>query len=200
MTKAIMEIGVNLGQDTESFLSGSEDYTYYGFEPTYYLLPNLVEKFSDRENVIFIPMAVDIENRIASFNIANWHDWGCSSLHSFSDDIKQTWPDNPAFFGKKQNLLTIRIDTFCDIYKIDSVEKIWIDAQGNDFNVIKSMGKYIDGLKSGRLEVSYNVNLYKDVDNSYKSATAWLTERGFKFDVLYDNTSQKCEANILFYR
>jgi FkbM family methyltransferase len=198
MGTAVIEVGVNLGQDTPILIS--TEHQYYGFEPVYQLIPALLEKFHQHKNAVFIPMAVDVENGIKQLNIANYHDWGCSSLHQFSDDIRQTWPDNPAFFGMIQNVLTIRLDTFCDLYKIDRIEEMWIDAQGNDFNVLKSLGKYIDVVEKGRLEVAYNVNLYKDVDNSYDSVVKWLTEKNFKFDVLFDNTPQKAEANIIFYR
>ena len=195
-----MEIGVNLGQDTERLILENPDCSYFGFEPTYELLPTLLENFKNYPSAVFIPMAVDVENRVAEFNIANWHNWGCSSLHQFSDNIRTEWPDNPAFFGKKQNVLTIRLDTFCDLYKIDSVEKIWIDAQGNDFNVLKSLGKYIDTVKEGRVEVAYNVNLYKGCDNTFNSTVNWLKERGFDYELTFDATPQKAEADITFFR
>lgn len=200
MRKAVIEVGVNLGQDTENLILENPDCSYYGFEPTYILLPTLLEKFKNYPNATFVPLAVDLENRQAQFNIANWHNLGCSSLHEFSDNIRAEWPDNPAFFNDRQSVLTMRLDTFCDIYKIDSVEKIWIDAQGNDLNVLKSLGKYIDTVRSGQVEVAYNVNLYKGADNTFSSAVKWLTERGFDYELKFDATPQKAEVDIIFFR
>lgn len=200
MSRTVFEVGVNLGQHTEKLIPTEPGSRYYGFEPTYDLLFSLVEKFRNHKNAVFVPMAVDVENKVANFNIATYHDWGCSSLHEFSDNIHSEWPDNPAFFGKSQNVMTIRLDTFCDTFGINGIDSIWIDAQGNDFNVLKSMGKYIDSVKLGQLEVSHNVKLYKGVDNSYENVTAWLKERGFRYETEFDATPQKAEANIIFYR
>ena len=199
MKKVVIEVGVNQAQDTQSYLNYfGEDMILYGFEPTYDLLPGLINKFKNDPRVVIVPLAIDEVNRMAKFNIASWHDGGCSSLHQFSDDIHDKWPDNPAYFDKHQNVMTIRLDSFCDLYGIDVIDYIHIDAQGNDFSVLKSLGKYIDVVKEGKLECAYAVNLYKGVDNSFKSITTWLSDRNFKYEYTLDNSSSFAEANIIF--
>lgn len=199
MKKIVIEVGMNDGRDTHVHLT-QDDMVVYGFEPTYELVRVLHQRFKDDPRIKIIPLAVDIENRFATFNIAAWQDWGCSSLNNFTDNVSERWNGFNFHFTDKQTAMTIRLDDFCRMYGIDHIDYLWIDAQGSDFNVLKSLGDYINVVKEGKVEVSYNVPLYKEVDNTYDSVSKWLTEKGFVFDVEYDNDVFRTEANLYFRR
>jgi FkbM family methyltransferase len=199
--KTIIEVGMNDGRDTVQLLNRG-DVIIYGFEPTNELLVNLYEKFKNENRVKIIPLAVDIENKFTTFNIAGWQDWGCSSLNDFSDGISDRFGPGGfnIHFTKQQPVMTIRLDDFCKLYGIKEIDFLWIDAQGSDFNVLKSLGSYIDNVKQGKVEVSYNVELYQKVDNTFESVSKWLTEKGFTFTIEYDDEKYKNEANLFFTR
>jgi FkbM family methyltransferase len=197
--RTVIEVGANLGDDTYNYLT-QDDMVLYGFEPTYELIRILNEKFGNDPRVKLIPLAVDIENRFTTFNIAGWQNWGCSSLNEFTDGVSERWNGFNFHYTGKQSVMTIRLDDFCKMYGIEHIDYIHIDAQGSDFNVLKSLGDYIDCVDAGVCEVSYNVPLYKGVDNTYASVTKWLTERGFVYDQTFDHEQYRAEANVYFRR
>jgi len=197
--KTIIEVGMNTGSDTKSFLT-EEDMILYGFEPTNELISMLHQQYGNDPRVKIIPLAVDIENRFTTFNIAGWQNWGCSSLHDFTENVSERWNGFNFHYTNKQSVMTIRLDDFCRMYGIEKIDYLWVDAQGNDFNVLKSLGSYIDIVKEGKVEVSYNVPLYQGVDNTFSSVSKWLAEKGFIYDVNYDNEIYKTEADIHFRR
>jgi FkbM family methyltransferase len=177
--KTVIEVGANFGTDTQRFLS-EPDNIVYAFEPTPELNLHLKDKFQQASNFFPIPMAVDLENGWKWFNIAGTNDWGCSSLHSFNPNIAEEWAGRPDFhFTDRCRVMTIRLDTFMDIYNIHDVSYLWIDAQGNDFKVLQSLGSKIDLVREGRCEAAYSVNLYANVDNTVDSILNWLGSRGF---------------------
>jgi len=197
--RTVIEVGMNQGTDTPNYLT-QNDMVLYGFEPTVELVKLLNEKYGNDSRVKIIPLAVDIENRFTTFNVAGWQDWGCSSLNDFTDNVSERWSGFDFHYTGKQSVMTIRLDDFCRMHNITQIDYLHVDAQGSDFNVLKSLGDYIDIVHAGVVEVSYNVPLYKGVDNSYDSVSAWLTDKGFVFDVTYDHPEFKTEANIYFRR
>lgn len=197
--KTVIEVGMNQGTDTPNYLT-QDDMVLYGFEPTVELVKMLNEKYGSDPRVKIVPLAVDIENRFTTFNIAAWQDWGCSSLNDFTDGVSERWNGFNFHYTGKQSVMTIRLDDFVRMHNITQIDYLHVDAQGSDFNVLKSLGEYISIVQAGVVEVSYNVPLYKGVDNTYESVSEWLTSKGFVYDVTYDHPEFKTEANIYFRR
>lgn len=193
----IIEVGANSGSDTQNFLSMG--HVVYSFEPTPELILHLQQRFKNIETFHLAPMAVDIEEGWARFNIAGGGDWGCSSLYNFTPNIHEKWAGRPDFLMTDQvTVMKIRLDTFMDIYGIDRVDYLWIDAQGNDFRVLQSLGDRIDDIFEGKCEGAYTVDLYTDTDNSVHSISKWLQDRGFETTISPDNVGK--EADVHFRR
>lgn len=83
-------------------------------------------------------------------------------------------------------------------YNISHIDYLWIDAQGNDFRVLQSLGDRISDVKQGRCEVALEVNLYSNVDNTHTSVVAWLEQHGFEAKI--EPHGHRKEADILFKR
>lgn len=193
--KTIIEVGANRGTDTEKWLTDKEN-TVYCFEPTPELCSILWEKFSNLPNFHLFAGAVDIENSWKNFNIAGQKDWGCSSLHNFNQDIDSLWPKRKDFkFTKSVNTFCIRLDSFIEMSNIKVIDYLWIDAQGNDWNVLKSLGNKIDLVKEGKCEVAYTVNLY-NTDNTIDNVKPWLEKRGFTVSVVPDSAEKECDLHF----
>lgn len=198
--RTVIEVGVNEGQDTPSLLT-QENMVLYGFEPIWELVQKLNQQYKDDPRVQIVPFAVDEEPRFTTFNVAGWHNWGCSSLHDFADNLKETYWQTDFHYTKKQKVMVIRLEDFCRMHKISKIDYLWIDAQGSDFGVLKSLGPYIDIVEAGRVEVVLNVNLYKKDGNSLQDVQPWLESHGFEIvEVEPDQNPQQCEANIHFKR
>lgn len=196
--KISIEVGTNTGTDTWR-LMGGDNYVVYCFEPTKELVSGLWSKFKNDKNVIVLPFAIDTKNDFVTFNVAGTGDWGCSSLNKFDRDIAKKWPGRPDFvFTNSYVVPTITLYDFIVLYNIPYVDFLWIDAQGHDFNVLKSLKDKIDIVKEGRCEAAYNINLYEDINNSHKDIIEYLRSKGFETSFELDQSGIGAECNITF--
>ena len=196
--KTIVEVGANWGGDTKRFADESNNFVY-AFEPTPELFDHLCKTFSSYNNVKILPFAVDEEEGEAIFNIAGTGDWGCSSLYTFDPEIHEKWEGRPDFhFTNQVTVEKKRLDNFINENSIDSIDYLWVDAQGNDFKVMKSLGDKISIVKEGKCEGSYSVDLYVNTENNVNDIVEWLTSKGFKCKIVPDNVGK--EADVHFRR
>jgi FkbM family methyltransferase len=195
--RTVIEVGANWGTDTERL--ATKNTTVYAFEPTPQLVYHLKDKFKNNTNVHIVDAAVDEEEGEAKFNIAGTRDWGCSSLYDFTDDIHEKWLDRPDFHVTETCIVNkVRLDNFIIDNEIESIDYIWIDAQGNDFRVLKSLGDKIYIVQEGKCEGSYTVDLYQNTSNNVNDICDWLCERGFTCKIVPDNVGK--EADVHFKR
>jgi FkbM family methyltransferase len=201
MKKVIFDIGANDGKETLERAQDKEC-IIYAFEPTWELLTKYLWPMSyENDNIIVLPFAVDIDTGFKKFNIAGNGDWGCSSLHQFNDNLDKLWPGRADFsVTHSYNVPTITLYDFCELYKIQQIDYIEIDTQGNDFNVLKSIGNKISIIKEGVVEASNNVDLYKGVDNRIENIRKFLFENDFEILEESHNDYLSAEINIHFKR
>lgn len=195
--RIVIEVGANWGNDTEHLASSGA--RVYAIEPTPELIEHLGKRFHHNPSVWLYQFAIDEEEGPATFHIAGTRDWGCSSLYEFTDNIHDLWEDRPDFeFTDHIEVMRVRLDNFMDSLNLDEVDYLWIDAQGNDFRVLRSAGDRIHDIKEGKCEGAYTVDLYKETNNKVEDIVAWLEERGFECTVIPDNVGK--EADVHFRR
>jgi len=195
MKKIIFDIGANQGQ--ESMRMVNDDSIVYAFEPTRYLISDhLWPKTKENPNIIVIPMAVDIQNGFKTFNVAGYHDWGCSSLHENIDNIDPSWQKH---FEITDSYLvpTITLYDFCILYGIEKIDYLSIDTQGNDLNILKSLRNKIDIVVEGICEASNKQALYKS-DYSLNSTLNFLYSNNFEVTSIEPNDLKNLEVNVYF--
>jgi len=190
--KVKIEVGANFGHDTENLAADGS--IVYAFEPTHELLTKLWERFKENPNVRVLPFAVDVENGFAEFKIAGHHDWGCSSLYNFSGE----WERDDFYVNDRYTVPKITLFDFCNMYKVEKIDYLWIDAQGNDYNCLLSLGDKIDIVKAGQCEVAMNKRLYNGTQNDIEVVKPWLESHGFHVTVKPDPI--EAEANLIFER
>jgi len=196
----VIEVGVNRGQDTLR-LCNTYGTDVHGFEPTPNLQPKLKAMYGNHPRIHIHQAAVDITDGYSDFNVQDRKEGGggASSLYSFSTDIHETWADRTDFdFEETVKVKTTRLDTFLDTLKFKNISYLHCDAQGNDLNVLRSLGEYIDRVEAGQIEVAYTVELYSGNDNTVTVAQRWLQDRGFTTTVKPDKVNK--EADIHFTR
>jgi FkbM family methyltransferase len=195
--KIYIEVGSNHGTDTEQFINDNS--IVYCFEPSMELSYELWQRYRDKDNVIIIPFAIDIESSFKKFNIAGTSNWGCSSLNDFNPKIHEEWPNRPDFmFTHSYIVPTISLYDFIEIYKIPYIDYLWIDAQGHDFNVIKSLKDKISIVREGRCEAAHSISLYDNIDNNYLNIINYLSEYGFDTTYELDRSGIGAECDIMF--
>lgn len=199
--KTIIECGANNGSSTDELLKMfGGNVVIYAIEPTYELVGKfLYPKYFKDSRVKIFQCAIDIENSFKKFNVASKMvgaaDWGCSSLYEFNEDIHEKWPNRPDFETTHSYLVpTMTLWNFCELYNIKEIDYLWIDTQGNDFNVLLSLGDKINTVKEGRCEVSENVELYKNSNNKRIDVQNWLKSKNFEIQLNYGHY----ESDLIF--
>ena len=199
----VVEVGANTGSDTENY--ARPDTFVFAFEPSPLLYPALVEKFRGRKNVMILPMAVDLENGMTEFNVSDAGDMGVGSLYEYHPDMAtNAVGQHPVFkagFIYKQNVMTIRLDTFMGIWGLTHIDYLHVDAQGSDFRVIQSLGEKIKHVLEGRCECTYKVPLYTQSANwnYYDDCIKYLEMWKFDAGISYVHANDT-EVDIYFRR
>jgi FkbM family methyltransferase len=204
MNKVIVEIGANKGQDTEKFLS-EENVFVYSIEPVPQLVEELKTKFSDKTNLKLIQAAVSDYNGISKFGLSSAFADGipssmaCSSLYDFVDNADKVWGESRKDFTMTEyiEVEVIRMDTLIERENIERIDFLHCDAQGADLKVLKSFGRHINKLMSGKCEVSNTVKLYKDSDNSWFYIKEFLLDNGFEITKITDHFGHKITEHQL---
>ena len=198
----IVEIGANTGSDTERFVNESENQVY-AFEPDPILFEKLTTKFLTKTNLKLFDFAVDIENGKKNFYSSNL-ETGIASLHKLNNELKnnidlQKYPCFAEGFHNTFEVNTIRMDTWIEENKIEFIDFLWMDAQGNDFNILKSFGDKIKILKSGRCECVNQIAIYENIDNYFGDVAAFLIKQGFSVKADYWH-QHDTEVDLYFWR
>jgi len=154
------DIGACLGESISKFDGFDE---IYCFEPSPYAYDNLVKVIENDSRIKCFQLAISDENGEKDFY---YHDhYGYSSLLEIdqsSEFAKKCHQDDPGFDYVMAviKVQTKRLDTFMKENNIEHIDFIKIDTQGNDLNVIKSLGNMIDKVDTIELEVQLKP-LYK---------------------------------------
>jgi FkbM family methyltransferase len=162
MKKIIFDVGANNGRTF--YRNAVQGDVVYAFEPT----PELARYIRDwvsKENVPnfnLYELAVSDVEGIQTLNISGQGDWGCTSLHEYTDNINSIWPGRSDFnVTHKVDVKVIRLDNFIKDNNIEQIDYLHIDTQGNDYNVLLSLGDKHHIVKEGVVEVPNKVHLYK---------------------------------------
>lgn len=199
--KVILDVGANNGLTTFGLMQKfcPDDLEVYAIEPTYSLVSKyLYPLFKFDPRVKICNFGIDVENGFKRFNV-NSTAGGVNSLYEFTDNIREVWDKKIFFHDETISAPFITLKTFCEIFNITQIDYLWVDTQGNDLNVLKSLGDKISIVKEGRIEVANKTSLYKDVDNTRESAEKWLHENGFSFEDAKYSSGQH-EVDIDFKR
>jgi FkbM family methyltransferase len=177
----VFDVGANNGDS--NIHHAQAGHAVYAFEPTPKLIAEIKEKTKYLPNYILTETAVSNFIGRATFNIAGVCDWGCSSLHEFSDNLSVTWPGRGDFQKTEEiEVQVITLEEFIDEHPwIDKIDYLHIDTQGSDLDVLRGLGHYISIVQAGVCEASKpGYELYKGTDNSKDSIIGFLTNNGFE--------------------
>jgi FkbM family methyltransferase len=202
--KTLIEVGAYDG--TDSLRYHADGYRVYTFEPKTDLYENLVQKTKQFANYTVIKKAVSQTDGKTQFNICNLG--GASSILPFrpNHELIQAWSAKRTdihYSGLSYEVETIRLDTFIEQNGLQNtiIDMIHIDAQGVDLACLKSLGKYINNVKSGVVEtiIDTNKSIYiGQTENTLANVQQFLYSNGFKIAHIESNDPTQCEYNVYF--
>ncbi len=199
--KLIFDIGANDSYSCLGIALCDNDSVIYAFEPNPSMI-KLMEKVPKLvNNYKIVPKAVSDFNGQSKFHIVDDKFRGkCSSLLEFNDNIEKTWPGrNDLYFTNDIIVDVVRLDSFIEENKIETIDYFHCDTQGNDLKVLKGLGKYIKIIKKGVVEAAENkdVALYKGQDTK-EEMIKFLEQNNFKIKCIELNDIFGNEVNIYF--
>jgi FkbM family methyltransferase len=170
------------------------------FEPNPKRAAELERKSAGAPTIHVVAKAVSNRNGSATFHIACYDD--CSSLQNFDATANTAWvhPWHPYKHFEMVNDIeveVIRLDTFFEQNGIAQVDRLEIDAQGEDLRVVESLGARIADVKKIQIEVNIHASpLYSD-SFTREQAVEFFTSQGFERHISWKQSMNR-EENIVF--
>jgi FkbM family methyltransferase len=198
--KTFVQVGAYLGDDRLIEACRRDGHRLYMFEPNPSRAEELRRKVGDASNIQVIPAAVSNYNGRAVFHIAGYDD--CSSLQSFDASANSAWvhpwhPYRKFEMVDELEVEVIRLDTFMERNGIDSIDRLEVDAQGEDLRVVESLGERVACVRKIQIEVNIHTSPLYGNSFTRNEAVAFFAERSFERHVSWKQSMNR-EENITF--
>ena len=160
----LLDIGANKGDFTGELLDHFKK--KFLIEPNPNLINNLKDRFSSNKHLEISNCAIDIKNSVKKFYITNDTGATLSSSKKQNNTLKKNL--------KKTNIISVkkikfyRLDFFLK-NRLRSNDSIFLktDTQGNDYEVLKSLGNKLKFIKYIKIEMSI-IPMYVNQDYHWK--------------------------------
>ncbi len=158
------DVGANDGTDTVWMANHGS--AVHAFEPVTELCEEIRQRTAKFGQCVRVNCcAVSDVPGTVKFRLSKRRNWGCGSIHEFSDGLEETWPGRDDFgVDEVREVPCIRMDDYCFENNITCVDWLHIDTQGHDLKVMESFGEMLHIVRAGRFEVALEekYRLYKD--------------------------------------
>jgi FkbM family methyltransferase len=186
----LLDVGANHGDFTREFLHNFKKCML--FEPNPNLFNTLKEKFKNNSNIEIYDCGIDILNKKKKFYITNDSGQTLSSLKKQTNKITE---------NLKNTKIVKQIDAKfnrLDFVLKDQNKKIFLktDTQGNELEVLQSLGKYIENIHFIKCEMPV-INLYK-INYSFWDILDFLKKFNF-IPVFFENGLRDSNGNLIEY-
>lgn len=185
----IFDVGANIGQSVERFISNYDKPKIYSFEPIKSTYDYLEEKFKSK-NINFFNLALSDKNEICIMS---------SDIFSPMNRIIQTKEN----FKETEIVKATTIENICSENNIKSIDYLKIDTEGYDLKVLIGAKKLLENklIKFIEVEVSFNQNAEFLV--SFDEIFDYLNFYKYRIFGFYDQVQDKKNlslrrANCLF--
>jgi FkbM family methyltransferase len=198
--RTFVQVGAFTGDDDVIAACRRFGHHLYMFEPNPKRAAELERKTAGAPTIRVIAKAVSNRNGSATFHIACYDD--CSSLQSFDAAANTAWvhqwhPYKHLEMVDDIEVEVIRLDSFFEQNGIAQVDRLEIDAQGEDLRVVESLGARIADVKKIQIEVNIHASpLYSD-SFTKEQAVAFFTSQGFERHISWKQSMNR-EENIVF--
>ena len=198
--RTFVQVGAFTGDDKLIAACRRFGHHLYMFEPNPKRAAELERKSAGAPTIHVIAKAVSTRNGSATFHIACYDD--CSSLQDFDATANTAWvhqwhPYKHFEMVNDIEVEVIRLDTFFAQNGIAQVDRLEIDAQGEDLRVVESLGARIADVKKIQIEVNIHASpLYSD-SFTKEQAVAFFASQGFERHISWKQSMNR-EENIVF--
>lgn len=171
----LIYIGTNEGYGLEDYVDLYD--VVYAFEPDPEMFGKLVDKFEDKNNIVFVNAAcADTAGVKTLYVTENRHSTSLSDLSDYS--LSHGFSGGKAAF-KTFDVACVNLHDYLVEHGIDYVDTLITDCQGSDLSIIKTIKPYIDSKKIGELFCETHgssVELYAGLNNQFDGFKEILSE------------------------
>jgi FkbM family methyltransferase len=190
-----IDVGAHEGETTLPFAAANPWLIVYAFEPN----PAAAVRAMGRlRNFVVLPFAIAESDGIMELNLTAYEQ--ASSLLPVDSEAASHWieGDKLAVVGHVK-VPTMRLDTFMDSMGLRHVDFLKVDAQGADFQVVRSAGRRLADIDRIQLEVSTLAERPYRGSHGREEVVAYMAERGFRLFGA-EEQSHGQESNLTFVR
>lgn len=189
----ILEAGACDGRDTLQMASLWPQSQIHSFEPIPELYKAAQSKLTGKKNVNFYPFALSERTGSVQFHVSSGTSNGSSSILS---PLKHLEVHPEVKFNSTVEVMAYNIDDWATLNGIMSIDFMWLDMQGAEYNVLRASPRILSTTKVIFTEVSL-IETYKDVI-LYPQYKQWLEGHGFS--VVFEDLPYRDMGNVLFVR
>ena len=189
----LIDICANYGEFTQKHNKNFKK--VYMIEPNQDLIKKLLIKFNDKKKYKILNYGTSDQNKDALLFKTNDTGKTLSSIKNQTKKMKINFRNTRVISSEKIKLQ--RLDFILDSIKVRN-KKVFlkIDTQGNDFETLKGIGKYIKFIKYIKVELP-SINLYK-IKYKHWDILKFLEKNEFK-PVFFENISRTKEGELIEY-
>ncbi len=167
----IFEAGAHIGEDTERMSGFWPEGTIYAFEPSPPSFEKLVDKTKNLPNVIRYNLALSDYIGETSFYICTDNPGASSTLPP------EKWFNLYTFIKTPITVACSTINNWAKLSKVDHVDFMWLDMEGNELKALQQSGNILDTVKAIYIEL--NNKEFRTGTPHYNTVKQWLEKQGF---------------------
>lgn len=188
--KTILDVGSLNGIESVKFTEKIPGCQVYTFEPNPISLNTVNISTAGIENIHIEPIAASNYNGKSKFFITPGN-MGASSIlppislpHKLGNVVNETTVD------------VVRLDDWCKSKNIESVDMMWIDAQGSEYAIFEGMGELLKNVKS--IYVEGSMIPYYQGARHINDVIELL--RKYNFDLVSETRHDEYEGDFMFLK
>lgn len=168
------------------------------FEPVPLLFLKTKAKTFNRKNVCCYQLALSSQTGKENFYVSSDPETEISRSSSLLEPKNHLTLYPTVKFNKRIEVPTINLDEWAALNNVDHIDLMWLDMQGNEFNVLKAAPNMLKTAKVIFIKIAFT-ETYKNIPLYYE-VRPWLESQGFK--VISEETcgDAKAEGYALFIR
>ncbi len=188
----VFDIGAFDGDWSREVYSKHEDVTIYGFEPHPVTYQQMCSKMEARiKEKSFIPNNVAVSDETAKSILWQYpiHP-ALSSIHKRNEkEMEGIGEQSP----KAVLIKTVSLDVFCSINRIEYVNFVKIDTEGNEYAVLKGARNLLNEGRIGAVQFEYG-RCYLDAKTTLRESFALLLNSAYKIGKVTSKEIQFCTS------
>jgi len=196
----IIEAGSFKGKDTKRLSSNWPHGAMYAFEPVPEIFARLQQKTQKLKNISCFQLALSNTTGKATFYVSEKSSkkeqpFPAGSLKKPKERLK--WSD--VTYPKTISVQTMTLDAWAAQNKIEHVDFLWLDVQGNAYEILQGAQKLLPTIKAIWTEVEF-IEAYEN-QMQYEQLKEYLASKGFQEIAKdFEHQTEWFFGNVLFVK